>query len=116
MKNASRKLATFLLAGMASVAQAHGQSKDDTAIFDATALAHTCLNCHSSTVRGANGEHLAIPGIFNRDAETTYQQLVAFKQDTLPPNTTIMNRLVAAFNDDELKAIAEAVTKIKVKE
>ncbi|MDO5667592.1 MAG: hypothetical protein Q4G44_07185 [Alcaligenaceae bacterium] len=114
MKNSLLKLATFTLAGVASLAHAQSETHDNSAMFDATALAHSCLNCHSSTAGNHPGERLSIPNIYDRDTEATYLQLVAFQQETLPPNTTIMNRLLAAFSEDELKAIAEAVTKIKV--
>lgn len=116
MNNPLHKLATLTLASVASVTQVYGETQNMTTLFDATALAHTCLNCHSSRANGTNDERLSIPRIFDRDTETIYQQLVAFQQDTLPPNTTIMNQLVAAFNDSELKAIAEAVGKINVEE
>lgn len=116
MKLSSSKLAALLLTSVASLAPIHAQSNENAPLFDATVLAHTCLNCHGGNGNAAQGERLAIPNIFDRPAETTYQQLVAFQQETLPPNTTIMNRLMAAFNDDELKAIADAVAKIKVEE
>ena len=111
MKNSFLKLTAFMLVSMASLSPVHSETQNDSAIFDATALAHACLNCHNPNANG-NGDRIAIPNILNRDTKTTYQQLVAFQQDTLPPNTTIMNRLLAAFNDEELKAIAEAVSQI----
>lgn len=116
MRNLLLLLATLTLAGVASIAQAQSETNNEGTVFDATALAHSCLNCHSPTANMQNGDRLSIPTIFDRDATTTYQQLVAFQQDTLPPNITIMNRLLAAFSDDELKAIAEAVTKINLEE
>lgn len=114
MRNLLLILATLALASVTSLAQAQSKTKSEAAVFDATALAHSCLNCHSPTANKQNGDRLSIPTIFDRDAATIYQQLVAFQQDTLPPNATIMNRLLTAFSDDELKAIAEAVTKINL--
>lgn len=112
MRNSILKLIAFGLMSMVSIVQAHSETKSDESIFDATALAHACLNCHSPTATTHNGERLTIPNILTHDSEATYQLLVAYQQDELPPNTTIMNRLVAAFNDEELKAIAEAVSTI----
>lgn len=112
MKNPILKLIAFALASVMSVALAHSETKDDAAIFDATALAHACLNCHSPNATTTNGNRLAIPNILNQEADTTYQLLISYQQEILPPNTTIMNRLLAAFNDEELKAIADAVSKI----
>lgn len=112
MKNSTLKLIAFGLMSVASIAQVHSETKNNEPIFDATALAHACLNCHSPNATTHNGERLAIPNILNQDPETTYQLLVAYQQDELPPNTTIMNRLLTAFNHEELKAIAEAVSTI----
>ena len=112
MKTSVLKLIACGLVSMASIGQAHGETKNNEPIFDATALAHACLNCHSPNAVTHNGDRLAIPNILNQNAEATYQLLVAYQQDELPPNTTIMNRLLAAFNDEELKAIAEAVSNI----
>ena len=112
MKKLTFKLIAFGLVSMSGIAQAHSETKSEQAIFDASALAYACLNCHSPNSTTHNGERLTIPNILNQDPEATYQLLVAYQQDELPPNTTIMNRLVAAFNDEELKAIAEAVSAI----
>ncbi|NLA52204.1 MAG: hypothetical protein GX860_08810 [Alcaligenaceae bacterium] len=116
MKNSVLTLIAFGLMSMASISQVHSKTKNNEAIFDATALAYACLNCHSPNAVTHNGDRLAIPNILNQDAEATYQLLVAYQQDELPPNTTIMNRLLAAFNDEELKAIAEAVSKIDLEQ
>ena len=112
MKNSILTLIVFGLLSMISTVQAQSDTRSDELVFDATVLAHTCLNCHSPTATTHHDDRLAIPNILTHDAEATYQLLVAYQQDELPPNTTIMNRLVAAFNDDELKAIAEAVSAI----
>ncbi len=116
MKNPALTLITFVLVSMASINQVYSKTKNNEAIFDATALAYACLNCHSPNAATHNGDRLAIPNILNQDAGVTYQLLVAYQQDELPPNTTIMNRLLAAFNDEELKAIAEAVSKIDLEQ
>lgn len=114
MKFSSVKLVAFLLTTVAGLSLAHAQDHAEAPLFDATALAHSCLNCHHANGTQASAERMAIPNIINHSAETNYQLLVAFQQETLPPNTTIMNRLIGAFNEDELKAIAEAVAKMKV--
>lgn len=115
MKNFLLKLVAISLASAASLAHAKDEAKQNVEIFDAPTLAYICLNCHSTTANNNSANGFAIPALSSRDAETIYQQMVAFQQSPLPPNTTIMNRLLAAFNEDELKAIAKAVANINGK-
>lgn len=112
-----KQLGVSLLSMLAiNMAHADTETQDDATLFDATALAHACLNCHNPQAQAHTGDRLAIPAITDKTAETTYQLLVAFQQAELPPNTTIMNRLIAPYSDAELKAIAEAVSAIQVEQ
>lgn len=119
MKNTLLKLLlpVPLAIGITATAPSANENENETSIFDATALAHTCLNCHSSATHSSkNSEQFSIPNILSQDATAIYQQLLLYQQETLPPITTIMNKLVDAFDEQELKAIAEAVAKINLEQ
>ena len=77
--------------------QVHAQ-----ATFDVTLFAGTCANCHGTDGR-ARG---AIPSIAGRPASTLEALLLAYKSDTPPPGTTVMNRLAKGYSDAELAALA----------
>lgn len=117
MKNTLLKLLLPVPLAIGITATAHSANENETSIFDATALAHTCLNCHSSATHSSkNSEQFSIPNILSQDATAIYQQLLLYQQETLPPMTTIMNKLVGAFDEQELKAIAVAVAKINLEQ
>lgn len=71
--------------------------------FDVSVQAGSCVNCHIAEERSSN----VIPVIAGLPEELLLAQLLAFKSDTPPPNTTIMNRLVKGFSDDEIAALAK---------
>lgn len=76
--------------------------------FDVTVLAGACANCHGTDGRSAT----SIPSIAGRPESILLEQLQAFKSDTPPANTTIMDRLARGFNDDELAALARHFSQI----
>lgn len=65
-------------------------------------MAGSCFNCHGTD--GAYGED-NIPDIAGMPEGILLAQLKAFRADKIP-NTTIMNRLVKAYSDDELATLA----------
>ncbi|HRL20871.1 c-type cytochrome [Alcaligenes sp. SDU_A2] len=79
--------------------------------FDVTVAAGSCANCH-----GPGGQsNTLIPTLAGRPEAVLLSQLQAFKSDAPPPNTTIMNRLIKGFSDDELAALARHFSQITVK-
>ena len=91
-------LASALAAGFALPLAATAQST-----VDITVQAGACASCHGTDGRSP-GE--TIPTIAGRPEAILLEKLNAFRSDTLPANTTIMRRLVAGFNADEIKALA----------
>lgn len=70
--------------------------------FDVSVLAGSCANCH-----GAEGRsNTVIPSLAAQPEAQLREKLYAFKSDALPANTTVMNRLVKALNDEQLDALA----------
>lgn len=90
-------LALISLNGLTSPI-AHAQTTVDISI-----PANTCLNCHMADADPAR----AIPPIAGQPEAVLRAQLIAFKSVTPPPHTTIMDRLVSGFDDDELAALAQ---------
>ncbi|MGB6102831.1 MAG: hypothetical protein WBF88_03130 [Pusillimonas sp.] len=76
--------------------------------FDISVQAGACASCHGTDGRSPGG----IPSIAGRPESILAGQLMAFKSDTPPPNTTIMNRLVKGFSDDEITALARHFSQI----
>jgi len=87
-----------------SAAAAHAQST-----FDVTVLAGTCANCHGTDGRSPGG----MPSLAGRPESALKAQLLAFKSDTPPVGTTVMNRLAKGYTDDELAALAKHFSQIK---
>lgn len=79
--------------------------------FDVTVAAGSCANCHGTDGQSAT----LIPTIAGRPESTLLAQLRAFQADTPPPGTTIMNRLIKGFKDEELAALARHFSQIDVK-
>ena len=96
--------AAVLAAGFALLPAAAAQST-----FDITVQAGACANCHGTDGRSPGG----IPSIAGRPESILAGQLMAFKSDTPPPNTTIMNRLIKGFSDEEIAALARHFSQIK---
>ena len=101
--NAARAVAAFALVLAGSAANA-GQST-----FDVTVLAGACANCHGTDGRSPGG----IPSIAGRPESVLLGHLRAFKSETPPAGTTIMDRLTRGFNDEELQALAHHFSQIK---
>ena len=76
---------------------AYAQSAPDIAV-----LAGPCANCHSDGRTSGK-----IPPLAGRPAATLAELLKAFKGDTPPPGTTIMNRLAKGYTDEQLEALAK---------
>jgi len=97
-------LVPALLAGVVLLPSAAAQST-----FDVTVLAGACANCHGTDGRSPGG----IPSIAGRPESILSSQLKAFKSDTPPTNTTVMDRLAKGFSDEELDALARHFSQIK---
>ncbi len=89
---------------LAAATAAHAQSPEDIAV-----LAGPCANCHGTDGRSPGG----IPSIAGRPANVLSAQLKAYKAETPPPGTTIMNRLVKGYSDAQLDALAQHFAQIK---
>ena len=104
--NAARAIAalSIVLAGAAPLTAAASQST-----FDVTVLAGACANCH-----GTDGYSPGvIPSIAGRPEGVLLGHLRAFKSETPPPGTTIMDRLTRGFSDEQLQALARHFSQIK---
>lgn len=87
-----------------SAASASAQST-----FDVTILAGACANCHGTDGRSPGG----MPSLAGRPESALKAQLLAFKSDTPPVGTTVMNRLAKGYTDEELAALARHFSQIK---
>ena len=96
-------LAAVLLACPLLHAQAAAQY-----VLDASVLAGTCANCHGTDGRSPG----AIPSIAGRPEALLLEQLRAFQSETPPASTTVMNRLIKGFSDEELVLLAQHFSKI----
>ena len=94
---AATGLGCFLLA-LAFQGVAHAQTT-----FDVTILAGACSNCHGTDGRSPGG----IPPLAGRPADILKAQMLAFKSESPPPGTTIMNRLAKGYSDAEIEALAK---------
>lgn len=71
--------------------------------FDVIVLAAACANCHGTDGRSPG----SIPTIAGRPGTILLEQLKAFKSDTPPAGTTVMNRLAKGLSDQQLAALAQ---------
>ena len=78
------------------------------ATFDVTILAGACANCHGTDGRSPGG----IPSLAGRPASVLQAQLLAYKSESPPPGTTIMNRLAKGYSDSEIEALAQHFSKL----
>lgn len=101
---AGMALAMLMLAGISSV---QAQSSPDIEV-----LAGSCANCHGTDGR-AKGP---IPPLAGRPAATLEAQMKAFKGETPPPGTTIMNRLAKGYTDEQIEMLAKYFAAIKAEE
>lgn len=75
------------------------------AITDTALAAQTCNVCHGSTTYVSP----TMPPIHGVDATTLYNALTEFKADKRPH--TIMGRIARGYSDEQLKALAEYLSK-----
>jgi sulfide dehydrogenase cytochrome subunit len=78
------------------------------ATFDVTILAGACANCHGTDGRSPGG----IPSLAGRPASVLQAQMLAYKSESSPPGTTIMNRLAKGYSDTEIEALAQYFSKL----
>lgn len=71
--------------------------------LDAAVLAAPCANCHGTDGKSAG----PIPSLAGRPAVAIVAQMKAFKGETPPPGTTIMNRLAKGYTDEQIEALAK---------
>lgn len=76
--------------------------------FDVTILAGACANCHGTDGRSPGG----IPSLAGRPASVLQAQMLAYKSESPPPGTTIMNRLAKGYSDTEIEALAQHFSKL----
>jgi sulfide dehydrogenase cytochrome subunit len=90
----------FIAAGVAPVS---------AQTLDAAVLAGPCASCHGTDGRSPG----IIPSIAGRPEAVLRAQLKAFKAETPPPGTTIMNRLVKGHTDEQIDALAKYFAQLK---
>lgn len=78
---------------------------------DVSVIASTCANCHGPDGRSPG----PIPSIAGRPESALRAQLTAFKSETPPPGTTIMNRLAKGYSDDQVAALAKYFSQVGAK-
>jgi sulfide dehydrogenase cytochrome subunit len=93
-------LGLFLVAGAQTVA---------AQTVDPVVLAGPCANCHGTDGRSPG----VIPSIAGRPEAVLKAQLKAFKAETPPPGTTIMNRLMKGYTDEQIDALAKYYAQLK---
>lgn len=79
---------------------------------DITTLAGSCANCHGTDGRSPG----PIVSIAGRPETLLLSQLKAFKSDTPPPGTTIMNRIAKGYTDEQIGALAKHFAAISANE
>ncbi|MFT0849954.1 hypothetical protein VRY85_04110 [Achromobacter sp. F4_2707] len=79
-----------------------GLAAADQPIFDVKVLAAACANCHGTDGRSPG----SIPSIAGRPETILKKQLLAFKADTPPAGTTVMDRLAKGLSDEQISALA----------
>ena len=109
MRTASRYLrhGALLAALLAGPALMPAAAAEPTT-FDVTVLAAACASCHGTDGRSPG----SIPTIAGRPEAILHEQLKAFKSDTPPAGTTVMNRLAKGLSDQQLLALAQHFSQI----
>lgn len=105
-------ITTAALAGLtgplsASASSTAAETRQTT--FDVSVLAATCFNCHGTDGRSPG----AIPAIAGRPESALRAQLKAFKSETPPAGTTVMDRHAKGYSDEEIDALASYFSKIR---
>ncbi|NLY28189.1 MAG: hypothetical protein GX049_11715 [Alcaligenaceae bacterium] len=109
MHTVTRALCRGLAAGALMIASGLLPAAAEPSTFDVTVLAATCANCHGTDGRSPG----SIPSIAGRPETILAAQLNAYRSDTPPAGTTIMNRLVKNFDDAQIEALARHFASIK---
>jgi len=76
---------------------------------DVSVLAGSCANCHGTDGRSPG----PIASIAGKPESVLRDQLKAFKAETPPPGTTIMNRLAKGYTDEQIDALARYFSLVK---
>ena len=76
---------------------------------DVSVLAGSCANCHGTDGRSPG----PIASIAGKPESVLRDQLKAFKAETPPPGTTIMNRLAKGYTDEQIDALAKYFSQVK---
>lgn len=97
----------FTLVAMAGIAMsAAASAQQRTAAIDETVFAaQTCSVCHGSQSYVSP----TMPAIRGVDAGTLYTALIELKTDKRP--STIMGRIARGYSDEQLKALADYLSK-----
>lgn len=77
--------------------------------LDAQVLAGSCVNCHGPEGRSPG----AIPPIAGLAEDALKAKLIAFKSETPPAGTTIMNRLAKGYSDAQIADLARYYARMK---
>ncbi len=107
-------LSLILACGVAMAAEANSTEakKDAAPAIDAKALFAKCAGCHGADGKTkALGKSNVIAGL---DAKTIEEDLKGYKAGTLNKHGMggVMKGQVASFNDDQIKALAEYISKL----
>lgn len=111
MQSVIVKTALFLSLAVPLGVSAQGAGSGGTdrqSTFDVSILAGTCFNCHGTEGRSPG----AIPSIAGRPEAALRAQLLAFKSESPPAATTVMNRLAKGYTDAEIDALARYFSRV----
>lgn len=109
MKTLIKQVSAGLASTVGALALGLSAPAQAQSTFDVTVLAASCANCHGTDGRSPGG----MPSLAGRPEAVLKAQLMAYKSDTPPAGTTVMNRLAKGYSDDELAALAKHFSQIK---
>lgn len=95
----------LLITAVALLAGSAGAQQRVAAISDTELAAQTCNVCHGHTAYVSP----TMPPIRGQNPATLYATLIELKTDERP--ATIMNRIAKGYSDEQLRAIAEYLSK-----
>ena len=78
-------------------------------VLETQMLAGPCINSHGPEGRSPG----AIPSIAGLSEEAIKTKLIAFKSETPPSGTTIMNRLAKGYSDAQIESLARYFAQMK---
>lgn len=97
------RIALGLGAGLVGAALVSAQPASAQSAADIAVLAGPCASCHGTDGRSPG----PIASIAGRPEAALLAQLKAFKSETPPAGTTVMNRLAKGYTDEQLNALAK---------